>query len=185
MYSNVSMKRYLYLIVGLVLSVAGLVARQHNQAEAKRLAAAIVSQDVAATSTQAAESELRDYVAAHTGAAATYTLQGSYNRDLSAAKAAVAAASAANSQIYAEAQKTCAGKADSVTQAKCNQDYLAKHLQAVPAATVAEPTVATYQRKLTGPWWAPDLAGALLLGGAAGLGIGFVNLASSRPKRRK
>jgi hypothetical protein len=179
------MKRYLYLLVGLALLAASWYARAQNASEAKRQASAIVAQDSVGTLTQPAQDSLQTFVATHTGATVSYTLQGMYNRDLAAAKAAVAAASAANSQIYADAQKACAGKSDSITQAKCNQEYLAKHLQATPAATVTEPNIASYQHKVAGPWWAPDLAGALLLGGAAAAALGLVQVTRSRPTRRR
>jgi hypothetical protein len=87
-----------------------------------------------------------------------------------AAAQASAAAQAANSQIYADAQRLCSGKSDSITQAKCNQDYISKHLANVPLPTpVAEPKAADYQLKLSAPLWTPDLAGAAVLGAAAAL----------------
>ncbi|HEY6736958.1 MAG TPA: hypothetical protein VI322_04560 [Candidatus Saccharimonadia bacterium] len=178
------MKRYLYLLVGLALLGAGWYVRSQNLAEAKRQAAAIVDQDKTGALSTSAEAELADYVKTHTGATVSYTLQGAYDRDLAAAKAAVAAASAANSQIYADAQKACAGKTDSITQAKCNQDYLAKHLKATPTANISEPAIASYQRKLTGPWWAPDLAGALLLGGVIAGALGLWQIRPVTKQRR-
>lgn len=174
------MKRYLYLVIGGALLVAGFMVRAQTVAEAKRLADDIVKQDLAGANTVTAQQNLATFVQEHTGASVSYTLQGAYDRDIASAKATMAAATAANSRIYADAQKACAGKSDSVTQAKCNQDYLAKHVQPTITPVVQEPVLASYQRHLTAPAWTTDLAGALLLGSGAALALGIINVLPRR-----
>jgi hypothetical protein len=174
-------KRILFVLATLLLAGGGLYVRSLNATSANTQAQAIIKQDAAGADTAAAVAALRDYAKAHMGADASFTLAGAYARAQAAAKAA-AAASAANSQIYADAQRACSGKSDSITQARCNQDYLAKHLANVPLPTpVPEPKPADYQYHITAPLWTPDLAGALLLGAAAALGL---TLATLRRRRR-
>jgi hypothetical protein len=159
------------------------VVRSQNQAQARRDTAAVVAADIAGTSTVASEAALTDFVESHTGATVSYTLQGSYDRAVAAAKAVNAAASAANSQIYAEAQRLCSGKTDSLTQARCNQDYLGKHLQSLSAPAATTPGVDSFRRQLKSPVWALDLAGALLTGCAAAVVLGMLHVI--KPNRRK
>jgi hypothetical protein len=168
-------KRILFVLATLLLAGGGLYVRSLNATSANTQAQAIIKQDAAGADTAAAVAALRDYAKAHMGADASFTLAGAYAR-------AQAAAKAANSQIYADAQRACSGKSDSITQARCNQDYLAKHLANVPLPTpVPEPKPADYQYHITAPLWTPDLAGALLLGAAAALGL---TLATLRRRRR-
>jgi hypothetical protein len=177
-------KQYVFVIVGLALAVAGLYVRAQNARPAHQQADAIVAADAAGNDTAAQRDRLADYVQLHAGASVTYTLTGSYNRALEAHKAAIAAASSANSQIYLDAQRACAGKTSSVTQAKCNHDYVASRLQAIPPAPTNPPQQAAYTYKHTSPLWTPDLAGALLLGGSLALGVGVAMLVPRKRKRR-
>jgi hypothetical protein len=146
----------------------------HHQAA--RQDGAIVQSDINGADTTADINSLKAYVLAHMGASTSFTLTGSYNRAVDAAKAA-ANASAANAQVYADAQKACGGRTDSITQARCNQDYIAKHLANLPPpGPVVEPKLADYQRNFRAPIWTPDIAGALMLGALAALGFGLVRL---------
>jgi hypothetical protein len=165
------MSKRLLIIVALGLAVAGFYFGYQNNQEARRRAAAVVAADQAGVDTASQATALRAYVATHMGAGAEVSLTTSYDRARQAARAA-AAAQAANSQIYADAQRVCGGKRDSVSQAKCQQDYLTKNLANVPLPTaVPEPKLADYQLKLRAPWWTPDLAGACFLGAGAALGF--------------
>jgi hypothetical protein len=165
------MSKRLLIIVALGLAAAGLYFAYLNNGQAHRWAAAVVAADQAGADTTAQMTALRAYVAGHMGAGAEVSLAASYSRAQQAARAA-AAAQAANSQIYADAQRVCGGKRDSITQAKCQQDYLTSHLANVPLPTaVPEPKLADYQLKLRAPWWTPDLAGACFLGAAGALGF--------------
>jgi hypothetical protein len=162
-------KRLLFISAAVILAAAGLYFRAANTHTAKNQAAELVRTDAAGPSAPASLASLKAFVAGHMGASVSFTLQGSYDR---AAAQAAAAATNANSQIYADAQKACGGKSDSVTQAKCNHAYLSAHLTNVAIPTpVPAPKLADYQYNLKAPFWAPDLAGALLLGAVVALGF--------------
>ncbi len=178
------MQRRVLVILGLLLVGAGVTCGYFNNQESARLAVLVTQADAAAQPTAAPLATLKSYVASHVGAGASFTLTATYQRDQDAAKAQ-AAAEAANSQIYADAQRVCGGKSDSITQAKCNQDYLAKHLQPLPnPQPVAAPVLANYQYRLSAPLWTPDLAGALLLGGLLLLAWAAVSAWRRRRGRR-
>ncbi len=154
-----------------MLAVGGFYLRHLNKQEAARQAQALIAADQAGQDTTAPLQSLKDYIKGHMGAKADVTLSAGYERAQAAARVA-AQAQAANSQIYAQAQAACAGKSDSITQAKCNQEYLSKHLTSVPPpAPVAEPKLADYQHNLRSPLWTADLAGALFVGVIAALAL--------------
>ena len=154
--------------------VLGLYVQSQNARHAKDLAATVVQFDKGSNAPDPNETILKDYVSTHMGATVTYTLQGSYDRTKAAADAS-AAAQAASSQVYADAQRACSGKTDSLTQARCNTAYIQQHLSTAPSATpVPEPKLADYQVTLQAPFWTADLAGALTLGAIAALAAGLV-----------
>lgn len=176
-------KRILFIVAGIVLAAAGIYVRATNAHEARIQADKIVAADTAGADTAPAIASLKDYAALHMGASVKFTLQGSYNRAKAAAEASAASASA-NSKIYAAAQAACAGKSDSITQAKCNQAYIAAHLSTAPTpAPVPAPALAAYQQSVKAPFWTPDLAGALFLGAALAVVLGFILDRSKGGKR--
>lgn len=165
-------KHILFAILAVALLAGAFLARSASLREAKKQADAIAAADKASQPTADAVVALKNYVALHMGSSVTVTLEGSYAR---AQAAAVAASKASdNSKIYADAQVACAGKSDSVTQAKCNQAYIASRLVSPTPTPVPAPKRADYQQKLSSPAWTPDLTGALLLGAAAALGMASV-----------
>jgi hypothetical protein len=170
-------KRILFIVAAAILGAAGFYFQSLNQREARAKADAITAADTAGTNTDAAVAALSSYVKQHMGTTVSYTLGGKFARDEAAAKAS-ANAPATNSQVYADAQKACGGKSDSITQAKCNQDYIAKHLVVTPSASpLPMPKMADYKLVLKAPLWTPDLAGALFLGAVLSFGyaiIGFM-----------
>jgi len=169
--------------LALVLVATGLYVQSQNQTNAKRQVAAIVAADAAGQDTAAARQALSSFVTGHTALSASFKLDGSYQRAQAAAEAA-AAAQATNSQIYAAAQAACSGHSDSITQAKCNQDYLAKHLVNLPAPTpVAKPNAADYSFAYHGAFWTPDLPGALYLGATAALALAVILSLRRRGRR--
>lgn len=173
-------KAALFVLAAVLLAGTGLYLRSQNIKHAQAQADKLVATDNAAGNAAQELTDLKSYVKGHMGAAVSFTLQASYDRAAAAAKAA-AAASAANSQIYADAQRLCSGKSDSITQARCNQDYLSKHLVNVaPAGPITEPKLSDYQYNLRAPFWTPDLAGALLLGAVAALVFVTVMLVRGR-----
>jgi hypothetical protein len=161
--------RISFLIAAAILFAGAFYYRAHNAADAKAQVATIQNLDAAGSDTSAALANLRAYVKSHMGASATFTLTDSYNRAAAATNAAAAAA-AANAQVYAAAQAACSGHTDSITQAECNQKYLAAHLVNEPSTqATTPPRLADYEYNLRAPSWTPDLAGALFLGAIVAL----------------
>jgi hypothetical protein len=167
----------MFFLAAIALAGIGGYFRYQNGLEARRQAAAIVQLDQTQTETiiqtqqtpDSLRSQLKSYVDTHMGASVTYILKGSYDHAVAAANTA-AQAQTATSQIYADAQKACSGKSDSITQAKCNQNYLNSHLTtAAPPAPVAQPKQSDYTVTLHSPLWTADLAGAVFLGAGAAL----------------
>ncbi len=176
-------KRILFVFAAIVLAGAGIFFRASSTHSARAAADKIVQADTSGTSTASSLAELKNFVKLHMGASVNFTLKTSYDRAVTAATAAAVSASS-NTQIYADAQKACSGKSDSITQAKCNQQYLAQHLTNTPAPSpVPAPVLADYQYKLVAPFWTPDLAGALFLGALGSLG--FAALMGRNKGRRK
>ncbi len=169
-------KRFLFLFAAIILFGVGIFFRASSTRSARTQAEKITQADTAGADTAADVASLKTYSASHMGASVKFALKGAYARAQAAAEAAAtaqAAASAANSQIYAEAQRQCSGKSDSITQAKCNQAYLSAHLASVPAApaSVPAPKESDFQYDLKAPFWTPDLAGALLIGALVAFGF--------------
>ncbi len=169
-------KRVLYLSAAIILASAGIFFRAANARSARTQANQIVKADTAGTDTHVALASLKTFTQNHMGASITFTLTGAYARAQAAAQAVAAqaaAAAAANSQIYADAQRLCSGKSDSIVQAHCNQAYLAAHLANIPPppAPVPTPKLSDYQYNLKSPFWTSDLAGALFLGSIVALGF--------------
>ena len=174
-------KSLMFFLAALALAGLGSYFRYQNGVEARRQATAIVQLDQnPATSAQAqtggtAPMALKTFVAAHTGSSVSYTLKSSFDRAVTSANAA-AQAQTATSQVYADAQRACSGKSDSITQARCNQAYINSHLsQAAPPPPVAQPKLSDYIVNLHAPLWTADLAGALFLGAGAALIMAVVN----------
>lgn len=167
-------KRILFVIAAIILLGTGIFFRASNARTARVEADQIVANDAAGQDTAAPIDSLKDFVRLHMGASVSFALNGAYGRAQTAAQASAASA-VPNAQVYADAQRACAGKSDSVTQAKCNQDYVAQRLSGAPTPTpVPAPRLADYQHSLKAPLWTPDLAGALLLGSAASIAFSFI-----------
>ena len=170
------MKTRLLLLLGIILLIAGFAVRLGNTHQATKLANAVVATDNAGTDPTSQLATLKSYVHAHMGAHAKFTLQAGYERAVASAKTA-AAAQATNSQIYAAAQAACGGKTDSITQAKCNEQYLSQHLVNLPAqAPVSAPILSAYQYDLSAPFWTADTAGWLWAAALVALLAGFIGL---------
>jgi hypothetical protein len=160
------------VLAALVLAAAGIYVQWQNSQHAKNLAQSIEQQDLAGTSTTQSVADLGTYVKSHMGATVSYTLTGSYNRAVAAAKSS-AAAEESNQGVYAAAQAACMSHANSIVQAECNQAYLQSHATELQSpAPVATPKLASYEYTVKSPFWTPDLAGALMLGAIASLIVG-------------
>lgn len=174
-------KRFVFIIAAIVLFAVGIGLRATSARSARTQADAIVAADAAGKPTAALLSSLSDFVKQHMGASVALTLKGSYDRAVVAAGVAAAAANP-STQVYADAQKACSGKTDSITQARCNQAYLAAHLTATPPpVSVPAPQLGSYQHTYAAPLWTPDLAGAVLLGATV---AGVLGLIGNRRKGR-
>ncbi len=170
--------------ITLVLTVTGLAAASANATQAQRQAAAITTQDRAGRDATAARAALQAFVQTHLNASTSLTLSASYQRAQAAAQAA-ASATVPNAQVYANAQAACAGKSDSITQARCNQQYLATHLVTVSTPTsVLQPKLADYQYTYHSPRWTPDLAGASLAGALVALVLTLIAIINKKPRYR-
>ena len=166
-------KRMLFVLAAVVLAVLGLFNASQNGKTARAKAATIVQNDQTGATDQLANADLENFVKSHVGATVTYTLTGSYNRAQAAAQAAAAAQTASNN-VYAQAQQACSGKTDSITQARCNAQYLANHQPPSPAPSpVPTPKLADYKHTLRSPIWTADLAGAVFLGALLSLILGL------------
>lgn len=167
-------KRILFIFAAVILGGACIFVRANSAHNSRLQADQIVKSDLSGADTAAAISSLKNFVNTHMGASVTFALSGSYNRAIAAAQASAAPPNASN-QVYADAQRACSGKSDSITQAKCNQNYLAQHLTVTPTpVTVPAPKLNDYQYNLVAPVWTPDLAGALLLGAVISAFLGLV-----------
>lgn len=166
-------KRMLFIVAAIILAALGLFYRAENSKTAHALADEIVQLDNSGADTKSNAADLKAYVSTHMGASVSYSLVGSYNRAVAAEQAA-AAAQDPNAKLYADAQRACSGKTDSLTQARCNTAYIQQHLVNSPAPSpLPAPKVADYTVTLHAPFWTPDLAGALFLGAVAALAVGL------------
>jgi hypothetical protein len=163
------MTKQILAIVGLLLLGSGIGLAVANQKGAQTRAAAIVAQDNQGQDTGEAVSALKSYAATHINGGATVTLTAAFQRTQAQAKVQAEAASA-SAKLYSAAQQACSGHTDSITQARCVQDYVSKRLVAAPAPSqVPAPKVSDFTFAYQSPLWTPDAAGACLLGGIAAL----------------
>lgn len=160
-------KRYglLLFIVAMLIMLFGSVLlvmnRQHAAAEAK----AIVVADQAGTNVQTDILKLKVYAVSHMKVNVMFTLTGSYNRAVAAAKAEANKTNA----TYAAAQASCDKKGvDSIRQSQCVAAYIAAHPSTV--VTPKLPDESAYQYHIIGPGWSFDAAGLCFIIGTV-LGI--------------
>lgn len=156
--------RYLFIAAAVCL-LAGIWQLAGNAKQSSALRSQILAKDAAGQDPTTDLATLKTFAATHMAAGVKVELAAAYQRDTSAAQAAAQP----NGQIYANAQKACASKADSITQARCVTDYVNKNLK--PTATVSMPDHSKYVYDFTSPTWTPDAAGALMLGTAGLLGL--------------
>ena len=168
-------KRILFVIAAIMLLGAGLFLRAANAHSSRTQADTIIKNDINGTDTSVALASLKDFVNIHMGSSVSFSLRSAYDRAQAAAQTSTAPVGA-TSQVYADAQRSCAGKSDSITQARCNQAYIQQHLSAAPTPTpapVPTPKLSDYQYTFIAPVWSPDIAGAVLLGAAVSLIFGI------------
>lgn len=162
--------RYLLALAALLLVASGvqMVAHQHH---ARTLEKAVQAADASGQDPAAGLAAAQAYLNKHMGVSLAIFLQASYDRALQAAQAAANPQS--SGEVYAAAQAACAGKADSIVQARCVQAYVSAHAPAAPnPQAVAMPTKADYTKRLSSPTWTADAAGITFLLGLVFLGTG-------------
>ena len=129
--------------------------------------------DAQGKATTAQQQQLKQFIESHTGLSAQLFLQSSFERAEEAAKAAANPSS--SGQLYAQAQAACGGKSDSVTQARCVQQYIAARGPANPnPQPVVAPSRADYTFEAKSPMIVADTVGLLLIAMVALALIGLV-----------
>lgn len=157
------MKRFVLILLILILLGAAFITRAHNHTIAVAKGRAIVTADQVGEPTAQLLASLKNYVALHTGSSVILNMGGSYSRAVAAAEAS-AQAQVGTGQLYAEGQQKCAGKANSIVQARCVQDYVSSRLKAlaIPVA-IAPPNQNDYKLTFKSPLFAFDTATLLLV----------------------
>jgi hypothetical protein len=146
-----------YLVIFSILAVIfGFIQLRFNYRSAVSLRDSIVQKDLAASPVSADIKQLTDFVHTHMRADVDFELAGSYERALAAAQPAV------SGEVYAQAQAACAGRNDSITQARCVTDFVSRRLPAAPPAQPM-PDRAKFTYAIHSPLWAADLAGLSFL----------------------
>ena len=178
------MTKRILAIVGILLLGAGGWMAFSNHQEAQTQAEAIVAKDNTGQAVDADLSILKAYARTHTNGGVTVTLNAAFQRAQALAQAPSNAA-ASNAKLYNEAQQACSGRTDSITQARCVQDYVSQRLIAAPAPSqVAAPKASDFVFAYRSPLWTPDAAGSSLLGGVAALlMVGFMTFRQKQRER--
>ncbi len=168
------MKRYLLIIIGLLLLILGMGFYFHNKSSAQARVKDIIVKDQAGQDTSAEISSLKAYIAHHMHSSESFKLDGAYQRAVTAAQ--TPQTPTVNSEVYAQAQAACASKADSITQANCVINYVNSHSQptSTPQQPAPLPDASSYTFVLIAPKWTFDLAGILLILGLICIVIGLI-----------
>ena len=152
--------KYLLIIAAAGLIVGGWQVLAHRSYTAA-LKNTIVTKDNSALDTTGDQQVLKNYVANHMGTSTEVFMEGSYNR---AAEAAKGVPGQPSGEVYARAQQACSSRTDSVTQAKCVQNYVSTN--AAPASNpqpAVMPTREAHTLKFKAPGWTADSAGLAFL----------------------
>lgn len=163
-----------FLAVAVVSSVVAVVALRANNQHMVTLRQAVYSADKNNTDTKKPLKDLQNYVTTHmntnlsSGPNAPYPpiqLKYTYERLVAANGSAV---TAANNQIYSDAQKACEQQNSTDFSGRnrvpCIEQYVQSHNAAMPAVI----SDSLYKFSFLSPSWSPDLAGWSLI--VAGLG---------------
>lgn len=170
----------IFLALALVAAFFGLTQLYGNAKHAAALRDAIVAADGQGSDVTGSLTDLGNFVHTHMAANTTVFLAGSYNRADAAYQASLAPS--VSGQLYAEAQKACASRADSIVQARCVTDYVQKRLQPVNSQPAPKPDKKTYTHAFISPPFASDSAGLAFMTAAICVVLA-VWRASLRPKR--
>lgn len=166
------MKARYFFAISLVVFGVGAWQLYDHQKQMDVLESAIQNKDISGQPVDADMVAAQAYSQAHMGTSSSVFLSGSYDRAMAASSAASNPSS--NGAVYAQAQAACAGKADSIVQAKCVSAYVAAH--AAPSANpqaVAAPTKEAYTKPIAATAWTPDSVGVALLAGLVSIAMGL------------
>lgn len=171
-------KPWYFLALAFLSSTLAVTSLRQNNLEMAHFRDAVYAADKDNTDVQAALQQLQVYVSSHmntdlsTGPNAPYPpiqLQYTYDR---AVQAAGEAASAANAQVYTDAQHYCEATIPNGFSGKyritCVQTYIDSHGAKLP--TIPD---GLYKFDFVSPSWSPDLAGWSVVV-AAGSFLGFI-----------
>lgn len=174
------MNKLIFVASALLLAV-GFGARYQNSTTLRSLVEVVIAMDSSGKDTASPLKSARDYAAGHMSAPIRIILQASYERAVEKAKAAVTPP-VNNAEVYAQAQRVCGTKTDSVTQARCNQNYIASRLAPAETPSPAElPKISDYTYDLKPPLWTSDVAGVSFVLSAVLL---FAGLAKTLVRRK-
>jgi len=156
------MKKRYFLIIGLLAVLVGMQQLVAHRGHASDLAKTIKTKDASALDVSAESTILQAYVDKHMGSTQKLVFEGSYKRAMDSYQATSSPQS--NGKVYAEAQAACAGRTDSITQARCVQAYVASH--STPSSNpqpMAKPKKSDYTKVYKAPGWTGDSTGIALL----------------------
>lgn len=165
----IAVQVWVYIVVAVVLTIGALVALRQNNQTMVTLRAAVYAADEKNSGTQEALSALQAYVTKHmntsltTGNTSVYPpiqLKYTYSRLVSEHGSAT---TAANQQIYTDAQRYCEGQNSTDVSGRnrvpCIEAYVTAH---TPKSSTPIPD-ALYKFDFVSPQWSPDVAGWLVV----------------------
>jgi hypothetical protein len=159
--------RYL-VILGVLLAVIGLVWSVQNRQRAITMSQALLVKDQAGQDTRADISKLEEFIHGHMRTSISFELTGSYERAVTAAKAA--AQPTVSGDVYTRAQAACPQKV-ATAQTKCIADFVASQAPGQSAKPVVLPNRDNFMRSFQAPGWTPDGAGLVFLASLASMAV--------------
>lgn len=160
----------IFLFTALITFLIFIIQFNSNSNHANSLKNQILSLDQEGENTSSLIDELKTFSTTHMNASITVELIDSYNRALQASEQS----QQASGETYAKAQAACASRADSITQARCVNNYLAQNAPVnANSQAIAAPDRNQYIFTYKSPLLTPDLAGVMLLISLTSLGVGF------------
>jgi hypothetical protein len=160
-------KRLTILLFAPIIFLTGWILQLNDASTAHQQAIQITNFDLAGKNNAPNVALLKRFVVQHMGSSITIFLPGSYQRQESAAYAALhqtIAAEAQDTQYETAAQQACATEPSSTDQINCNQMYLEAHMPSILfPRSAAFPLRSNDTLTFVAPVWTPDLAGILML----------------------
>lgn len=161
-------KRYL-LILAVLAFLFGVIQLARNSNNAIALKNQVLARDAAGQNATTELEDLNKFVKSHMNASITFTRESAYHQAVANANPKPAV----SGEVYAKAQAACAGRSDSVTQARCVTDYLARNAPTTQAQPAALPNVEDYTVSLVSPRYTTDLAGLSFMVSTIAVALAF------------